>query len=228
MFLKKGAIFVADVHYHLGLREEFLPFLERLEAPQLFLMGDIFDLLVGGVKATFVQNASLIRALNEWCADKECFYLEGNHDFLLASLFPNIKVVDRFAQPLLVQAGSKRVALAHGDIHIEGLYRFYIEALHNLRLISFLNLLDRFILPMSQTIQRYNASKNLCRTIAHFKKIASKRVEYYNGNIDIVIEGHFHQRTRYSFAHKEYINLPAFACTKEVLVWDGVFNFARM
>ncbi len=225
MFLKKGAIFVADVHYHLGLREEFLPFLERLDAPQLFLMGDIFDLLVGGVKATFVQNASLIRALNEWCTDKECFYLEGNHDFLLASLFPNIKVIDRFAQPLVVQAGSKRVALAHGDIYIEGFYPLYIETLQNPKLISFLNLLDRY-LPISRKIQRYNASKDLCRVIPGFKTVAQKRVEHYD--VDLVIEGHYHQRCRCSFGQKEYINLPAFACTKEVLVWDGVFNFARM
>ncbi len=227
MFLKKGAIFVADVHYHPGLREEFIPFLERLEAPQLFLMGDIFDLLVGGVEATFSQNASLIRALNEWCVDKECVYLEGNHDFLLATLFPNIQVVDRFAQPLLVQAGSKRVALAHGDIHIDGLYRFYIETLHNPKLISFLNFLDRF-LPITQTIQRYNASKDLCRGIADFKKMARKRAGHYGSDIDMVIEGHFHQRRRYNFGYKEYLNLPAFACTKEVLVWDGAFNFARM
>ena len=155
MFLKKGAIFVADVHYHPGLREEFIPFLERLEAPQLFLMGDIFDLLVGGVEATVVQNAPLIQALNQWCADKECFYLEGNHDFLLADIFPGIKIIDRFAQPLVVQAGSKRVALAHGDIHIDGLYRRYIEALQSPKLIACLNFLNRYV-PISRKIQHYN------------------------------------------------------------------------
>jgi len=225
MFLKNGALFVADVHYHPKLREEFVSFLERLEAPQLFLMGDIFDLLVGGVEATLTQNAPLIQVLNQWCKNKECYYLEGNHDFLLADIFPNIRVVDRFAQPLLVHAGSKRVALAHGDIHIDGLYRRYIEALQSPKLISFLNFLDRYV-PISRKIQHYNASKDLCRVIEDFQSIAQKRVEYYD--VDIVIEGHYHQRCRCSFGQKEYINLPAFACTQEVLVWDGEFSFARM
>ena len=225
MFLKKGALFVADVHYHPKLREEFVSFLERLEAPQLFLMGDIFDLLVGGVEATIRQNAPLIQALNQWCTDKECYYLEGNHDFLLSGIFPNIRVVDRFAQPLLVHAGSKRVALAHGDIHIDGLYRRYIEALQSPKLIAFLNFLNRYV-PISRKIQHYNASKDLCRVIEDFQSIAQKRVEYYDA--DIVIEGHYHQRCRCSFGQKEYINLPAFACTQEVLVWDGEFSFARM
>jgi len=225
MFLKNGALFVADVHYHPKLREEFVSFLERLEAPQLFLMGDIFDLLVGGVEATIRQNAPLIQALNQWCKEKECYYLEGNHDFLLSGIFPNIRVVDRFAQPLLVHAGSKQVALAHGDIHIDGLYRRYIEVLQSPKLITFLNFLDRYV-PISRKIQHYNASKDLCRVIEDFRSIAQKRVEYYDA--DIVIEGHYHQRCRCSFGQKEYINLPAFACTQEVLVWDEEFSFARM
>lgn len=226
IFLKNGALFIADVHYHKGVREEFEEFIETLTAPQIFLMGDIFDLLVGKVSYTLQENASMIEKLQHLSQRCDCYYLEGNHDFFLQDLFPKIRVISRFEQPLIVQTQSKRVALAHGDIFIEGLYRSYIELLHKKGVVEFLNLCD-IGGWISKKIQRYNAQKRLCKKIENFVHIAHKRLQNYS--CDIVIEGHFHQEAVYKCGDKEYINLPSFGCTQKVLCFKNEkFSFAQM
>ena len=222
MYLKEGAIFIADAHYHPGVREELYEALVHFKAPQLFLLGDIFDLLVGKVAATIKENQSLIALLSEIGEKSECYYFEGNHDFLLQNIFPSIKVFDRFHQPAIFQAGNKRVALSHGDIFIDGIYCYYIEALHKRGVIQALDMLN-IKGWLSTLIQRYNAKKQLCKKVAKFEEIAKERISYYDA--DIVIEGHFHQNKIFHFGPKTYINAPSFACTQQVLIYkDGTFS----
>ena len=223
--LKKGAVFLGDAHYHPGLREELEAFLNGLQAPQLFLMGDIFDLLVGGVRHSLAQNRSLIDLLNRLSLECEIIYLEGNHDFLLQEIFPHIHVVPLFAQPLVIPSAIGDVALAHGDNFIDGGYRLYRSLLYSRKVIALLDALDvgGWI---SERIQRYNAAKNLCKKIEDFDKIAKKRVANYK--TDIIIEGHYHQRCICDFGAKRYINLASFACGGEYLCFDGEgFTFCK-
>ncbi len=223
--LKKGAVFLGDAHYHPGVREELYVFLQSLDAPQLFLMGDIFDLLVGGVRYAQEQNQRLIDLLNSLSQKCEIVYLEGNHDFLLQEIFPHIHVVPLFAQPLLVSSSIGAIALAHGDNFIDDGYRFYRRTLYNRKVIALLDFLDRGGW-ISERIQRYNASKNLCKEIENFASLAKSRAEKYEASI--VIEGHYHQRCICDFARKRYINLPAFACGGEYLMFEGEeFIFCR-
>jgi UDP-2,3-diacylglucosamine hydrolase len=67
--IKEGAIFVADAHIN-EKRDNFLKFLqsikeEEIKTSQLFLMGDIFDLLVGNVKYTYKTNQKYIDLINK-------------------------------------------------------------------------------------------------------------------------------------------------------------------
>ena len=221
--LEKGALFLADAHFHKGLREDLRAFLRSCQAPQLFLMGDIFDLLVGGVSATIEENREVIELIDS--LECEVYYLEGNHDFLLGNLFKKCRVLPRAAQPLIVQADGKRVALAHGDNFIGGLYAFYIATIQRRGVISLLELLN-VRGWISKRIQRYNASKRLCKKIDSFEAIAKERLGFYDA--DIVIEGHYHQAAFYSFDKRTYINLPSYGCDRRVLRYDGEFSFVRM
>ncbi|SMC10025.1 UDP-2,3-diacylglucosamine diphosphatase [Nitratiruptor tergarcus] len=224
--LKEGAIFISDAHYHPGLREELLGFLEWVDAPQIFFMGDIFDLLVGKVTFTKQSNKKAIDLLQKLSQKTQCFYLEGNHDFLLHDLFPQMQVFSRYNQPVMCQVGQKSVALAHGDIYIGGLYKFYIDLLHKDAIITTLNLMD-IKGWISKKIQKYNGGKNLCKEIADFENIALQRLQHYD--VDIVIEGHFHQRKIFTFGKQKYINLPSFGCSLEFLRYErDEFSFSRM
>ena len=217
MFLKSGAVFIADAHYQKGVREELLDFLVKLQAPQIFLMGDIFDLLVGGIATTYEENLDLIKAINSLSKRSEVVYLEGNHDFNLQELFPTVAVFPLWKQPLVLQAQHKKVALAHGDNFIGGKYGWYASVIRHPWTIKLLGVTD-INGWLYKKIQSYNARKNLCRKMENFSTLACKRASLYES--DIVIEGHYHQNTEIACGAKTYINLPSFACTKEVLVYS--------
>jgi len=83
--IKEHALFIADAHYpHHG--DAFLTLLNDLESkelktPQLFLMGDIFDLLFGHNHYIQTFSTEAIERLQRLSKTMEIHYLEGNHDF---------------------------------------------------------------------------------------------------------------------------------------------------
>ena len=115
--IKEGAIFIADSHYpHHG--NDFLALLQKLDngtvkASQLFLMGDNFDLLFGYNEYIKTFSTEVIEILQDLSLKMEIHYLEGNHDFCLKELFPNINVYSREEQPVFFKLGTKRVAISH-------------------------------------------------------------------------------------------------------------------
>ncbi len=215
--LEKGAIFVSDVHYQKGVRERFEPFLSHLlddPPPQLFLMGDIFDLLVAQVDDTLQENQRIIELLNRLAASCQVIYLEGNHDFNLKSIFPAMMVVSRSKQPLIIDVKSKRAALLHGDLFTGKIYEFYTTLIRNPVVLKVLNRLNK-PLGIYKKIQNYNASKVLCQKDVDLSRRQEELLKRFG--VDLIIEGHFHQNILTS----SYINLPAFACGEKFLRFDG-------
>ena len=89
--IKDGAIFVADVHLN-RKRDKFYSFLvdiknKKIKTSQLFLMGDIFDLLVGGVSYTIKENKKYIELINEISKEVELFFLRGIMTLILKLFF---------------------------------------------------------------------------------------------------------------------------------------------
>ncbi|MDD2699321.1 MAG: UDP-2,3-diacylglucosamine diphosphatase [Arcobacteraceae bacterium] len=215
--IKDGAIFVADVHFNPN-RREFLNFLfdiknSTLEATQLFLMGDIFDFLAGEIEYFKNQNKELIELINELSQTLEIFYFEGNHDYNLATLFPNLKVFKREMQPIIFLWDDKKVALSHGDIFTPFGYNLYTAIIRNHLLLVFLNAIDRDNW-LTKKIDFWLRGKNLSHIFNSFEDFAIRRLGVYKNNIDanIFIEGHFHQGRLYEDTElqKLYFNLPSF------------------
>jgi len=224
--LKEHALFIADAHYpHHG--DTFLTLLKKIETqtvktPQLFLMGDIFDLLFGynNYIKTFSQEG--IDLLNRLSTKLEIIYLEGNHDFCLNEIFPNIKVYSRKEQPLHYKLNEQDVYLSHGDKHKTGFgYNFYTNIL---RRKSTLTLLRPFEKQIIDHRMRKLKKKNICGDfIGYEKRFDAIRKKYPKNSL--VIEGHFHQALQY----KNYISLPSFACQGEVaMVKDGSLEFLKL
>ena len=106
--LKSGAFLIADAHEN-EQRQGFLKLLKALErgyiqTPQLILMGDIFEILVGEISKTH-EFATPYITLLESLATKgvEVLYIEGNHDFNLAKIFKNVKVFSLENQPIILK-----------------------------------------------------------------------------------------------------------------------------
>ena len=213
--IKEGALFIADSHYpHHG--DDFLLLLQKLSsgeiwAPQLFLMGDNFDLLFGynDYIQTFAANA--IELLQSLSKTLEIYYFEGNHDFCLKKLFPDIHVYSRKIQPVIFEMGEKRVGLSHGDRYAVGAgYGLYCAILRSKTTLTLLK-------PWEHTIIDYQmhalSKKKICRTFTGFEKRVETIMQSYN-SVDMVIEGHYHQGKMIG----NYVSLPSLACQKQVAV----------
>ncbi len=207
--IHEGALFIADSHYpHHG--EEFLRILERIDAqeieiPQLFLMGDNFDLLFGhnAYIRTFSEDA--VRLIQRLSEKMEVHYFEGNHDFCLKTVFPHANVYTRDEQPVRFRLGTKTVGLSHGDKYATGLgYTLYCKVLRNKGTLLLLRPFEKAII--NDRMHKL-AQKNICHPYEEFEKHVSKIVGHYEG-VDMIIEGHFHQARTIG----NYISLPSLAC----------------
>ena len=224
--IKQDAIFVADSHFNKKNRE-LLNLLQKVESKelitsQLFLMGDMIDFISGESRYFITQNIEVINLLNKLSKKIEIIYLEGNHDYNLKSIFPNIKVIKRENQPLLAKFEEKTVALSHGDNFINWKYDLYCKFIRNTIFLKFMNFIDvNFFI--SKKIEDALVKKNICHKMRNFEEIVSKRVKNYN--TDIVIEGHYHQGNSYFMDKKMYINIPSLCCQKSYIkIIDSKFK----
>ncbi len=213
--IKESALFIADSHYpHHG--DAFLKILKKLEsqeieASQLFLMGDNFDLLFG--HNTYIQHFSqdAITLLKRLSHTLEIHYFEGNHDFCLEEMFPNIHIYSREEQPKIFTLGEKKVAISHGDKYATGIgYDLYSKILRNKITLRLLKPFEKMII--NHRMQKLS-EKDICHSFHGFEKRVKSILEHYK-EVELVIEGHFHQ----SRILGKYISLPSQACQGMIAV----------
>lgn len=212
--IKEGAIFVADSHFN-KKNQQFLKLLIKIEkkeilTTQLFLMGDMIDFISGESRYFIKQNIEVINLLNKLSQTIKIVYLEGNHDYNLKSIFPNIEVIPRNNQPFFATFKGKSVALSHGDNFINWKYDLYCAFIRNSVFLKFMNFIDinYFI---SKKIENGLLNKNICHKMSYFEKIVTKRVNNYK--TDIIIEGHYHQGDSFVINGQKYINIPSLCCS---------------
>jgi len=221
--IKEQALFIADSHYpHHG--DAFLELLKKLEngevrTPQLFLMGDNFDLLFGynDYIQTFAKEAiDLLQMLSH---KLEIHYFEGNHDFCLKDVFHGMHVYSREEQPVMFHLGEKKVAISHGDKYATGLgYDLYCKILRNKKTLTFLKPFEKAIIDHRM---KKLSKKHICFVFQGFEKRVEKILENYR-EADLVIEGHYHQCKTLG----KYISLPSLACQGMVGVMEeGEMHF---
>jgi len=222
--LRSGAILIADSHYG-PWRTPFIDFLraidqEDIKTSQLILMGDNVDLLFGPIDATLRLNHEIITLLNSLSVKIEIIYLEGNHDFCLAPLFPNITIVPRTKQPLMMLYGAQKIALLHGDMVAPFGYEMYTALIRNRLLLYGLNWInDTFGGFIMKRLIAQMKRKNHCNSIDDFRLIAHRHKDQkWIMHCDILIEGHYHQNQSFDFETYRYINLGAFACNERYYV----------
>ncbi len=224
--IQENALFIADSHYpHHG--DAFLDLLKKLErrevkTSQLFLMGDNFDLLFGYNDYIQTFSSEAISLLQTLSKKLEIHYFEGNHDFCLNKLFPDIKVYSREEQPKMFKLGEKKVAISHGDKYVTGFgYDLYCKIIRNKTTLTFLKPFEKAIIDHRM---KKLSQKHICFTFHGFEKRVEEILEHYT-EADMVIEGHFHQSKRVG----KYISLPSQACQGLVaVIEEGEVVFKRL
>ncbi len=223
--LKDGAWFVADSHYA-HYNTALYDLLSSIDPddlpPQLFLMGDIFDLLFGYAQNSIQPNRKMVDLLKQIARQCEVIYLEGNHDFGLEPLFGgDVRTVARSCQPVTALYGGGRIALHHGDLIQGAGYEIYTALIRNRYIDRILNLVDTASSgAVIRWLERYNRNKRPCYKIDGFEERMQSRLDILKRryDFDIWIEGHFHQNIRFDYDGTSYFNLPAFACAKTYIV----------
>ena len=221
--LSDGAIFIADAHYQVGIREEFYDFLvlvesKKIETKEIVFMGDMFDLLVGSIEYTMKQNKKVVDLINSLSKSKKIIYLEGNHDFDLKKVFPTITVVSLPNQPLVINYHDKHVALSHGDNFGGFGYRLYTTIIRDTFALKILNFIDKhndnFI---SKKILKKQKTKQICKKTKEFNKIAKQKLKFYDiatNRFDLICEGHYHMDEEFSLDSIRYKFFSSYACQK--------------
>ena len=224
--IQEGAVFLADAHYNkaTGERslERFFSHLQNLsqKPPQLFLLGDIFDMLFGGVASTAKPNQEIIDAIENLAKEVEVFYFEGNHDFRVEKFFSkNITVFPFEKQPALFTCKNKKALLAHGDFDAPLGYRLYTKWIRNPLTLYVLNIYNSITdNSVLRYVQKHMDKKEQCREFEWFGEFVQKRVQKPTFECDIYIDGHFHQNKIFQLKNIKYINLGAFACNQRYFV----------
>ena len=220
--IHEGALFISDAHDNVT-REAFYRFLcaideGEIETTQLFLMGDMFDLLIGEVDYTHRHYRKSIERLDRLSRKIEIHYIEGNHDFNLGSLFPHLRRYPIARQPIRCTFHGKKILLSHGDWCEGPRYRLYAAIIRNPLLLRLLDLIDRMRgNRISKSILKKQQHKYICRKIPDFYAYIKQKIEKYDigiSKIDFVCEGHYHQNVEYRFAGTTYKNFASFACEK--------------
>lgn len=215
--LLDNTIFIADSHFSENKRDlEYL--LDKILSSQIscsdiILLGDMFDFLCYEAKYFINKNQNIINKLNTLSTKYKVYYFEGNHDYNLAKIFPNIIVFPRQNQPVVFHTQDNlEVLLSHGDIEVGLFYEFYCKIIRNKYLLSFLNLIDINNI-ISKTIEKKLSKKSICKNFLDFEKYIENK--YKSKTNTIIVEGHYHQGKTMSFNKNSYINVPSLYCSKK-------------
>lgn len=232
--LLPGAIIVTDAHVN-PERREFLSFLraieeKRLDPPQLLLLGDMFDILIGALPQTVAWHREAIERINRISQRIPLYYFEGNHDYLLKELFPDATVLSLYEQPLFFTCGGKQVAVSHGDRYAPPGYHRFHKLLRCAPLLRFLDwfTLNRWHGLIPSALARRYVKKEICKPFDKLEAIARKRVGTHYREADLVVEGHFHQGKVFQIDGVRYENPGSFACDRSFYVVESTQDEIRL
>lgn len=115
------SLFISDLH----LTEErpeitalFLRFVEETAsaAPELYILGDLFDFWVGDDTLDEPLNHEVATALHSLVdSGSRVFFMHGNRDFLAATGFASATGARLLSDPIVIDLYGVRTLLVHGD-----------------------------------------------------------------------------------------------------------------
>ena len=227
--LKEGAVLVADAHYA-SYRPLFNTLIDKIiskevQTTQLLLMGDVFDLLMGPIKSFVESEKLIIDKLNKLSLEIEVIYLEGNHDFQLASIFPHMKIFPLALQPVKSTFKSQEGFLAHGDWGGSLSYRLYSAMIRNSFVLKLLSFTDVILNKMiSRKFYKKMQKKLICSEFQGFDTFIRQKFKNNSSFQGWFIEGHYHQGSSFLVDSMFYHNLEAMACNKSYFVVQSSNN----
>lgn len=167
----------------------------RSEVEYLVLMGDIFDFCLGSHPYFQKKFRTIGKALERLVeSGTQVIYLEGNHEFKLASLpWKGVQVISEGTHTIRLKSGHT-VQMAHGDlIYSHNMYRAFRQLVKSPVVTGIARLLpgawmDRLATKSSEV----SRAQDQYRQIEHDKILGAVDVWLEAGTSDFGIFGHFH------------------------------------
>ncbi len=193
----------------------------------IFLLGDIFDLMIGPHSQYFVRFQNYFTELRSLLKNnKRIYYVEGNHDFHLMKLYEKFFSVhqdlDRnlfaMASFFEIQDGDKKIHLSHGDdIELNNpTYKTYKKIVTSPPVSFYANhLMPHFLIKglgeysSERSRERNNLRYSQESDLTHVKENFRNSAEVYRAKnpVDIIVCGHSHVKDHYvSNNGFEYVN----------------------
>ncbi len=222
--INNDAIFIADSHIqqHSGKLLQALNCIKDITS-QIFLLGDISNILVGNIKSSIEANKELIDLINKISHKTQIIYFEGNHDFHLTQILPHATIITRKEQPQICKYNNKNILLAHGDIFLNKQYEYYIAALTSPKMAKILQFFDTISAGNIYQLIHKKVQNKKISVPYNVDSIVQKRILAYKQyikslhiHIDMVIEGHFHIGKITQSEDFTYIALPSFYYDEKV------------
>lgn len=237
---------VSDVHIKEAGDSAEVLFLKFLNHPKtkasqtIFLLGDIFDLIVGGHEEyveKFPQTFESIKSLLK--NGKKIYQFEGNHDFHFKKLIEKLKTQWDVSheswiyrtEPIELEFSNKKFLFAHGDeIEIENpSYQRYRKLIRS----GLINFLANNIVPfevvnaigVSASKKSRQRNEKRYSTAASDEKVRNKfrrvwAIERDKRKLDYLICGHSHCLDLFE-EKGTYANNGYFPSTKSFFFFDG-------
>jgi UDP-2,3-diacylglucosamine hydrolase len=216
----------------------------------IFLIGDIFDLMIGPHSQYFKRFENFFNEIKTLLNNKKnIYYVEGNHDFHLSNMYASFFKVNhhldsslfKIANHFLVEDGGKKIHLSHGDdVEIDNLnYKIYKKIVTSRPMTFYANNLMPYFLIKSvgeasssasrkKNNKRYSKDADLEPVKEKFRK--SAEAFYEKNKFDIIVCGHSHVKDHYvSPSHFEYVNNGYAQHTKTYIsILDGNISFKKL
>jgi UDP-2,3-diacylglucosamine hydrolase len=236
---------ISDIHIKQagdGPSQLFLKFLDSDEvktSDEVYLLGDIFDILIGPYPEYLdIYNEIFEKIADKIKSGKTFFYFEGNHDFHITKLFEAFNQKFQLVNPVNVvrkhmylESNGKKIRLSHGDdIEIGNwsykAYKYFITS-------KPLALLADYIVPFSwverigvnasqksrkRNKERYGHKSDQSHIRDKFRLSALRVFEREQANI--IICGHSHVKDHYIGEDFIYLNNGYFPLSKSYIFVD--------
>tara|TARA_R110002049_G_scaffold177702_1_gene344910 strand:+ start:58 stop:789 length:732 start_codon:yes stop_codon:yes gene_type:complete len=238
--------FVSDVHIKEDNDEAsvlFRKFLkEAYKSDAVILLGDIFDLIVGGHQNWFDKFPKTFQEISKLSQSTKVYYIEGNHDFLMQELFKQkLEKVTHISGDLVLKSHEKSIRFSHGDdVEIENMnYRIYKKLINN----QFIEFLANKVVPVkvvsmigdkaskesAKKSRRYSMSEEYESKIKEkFRQSAEAYFKKLN-DFNILACGHSHVKDMWNEGQFTYVNNGYFMKEKTyATIEDGVISFKNL
>lgn len=181
---------------------------KNLQQVHLFLLGDIFDLWVGGSSIFVKKFQPLVEALRDLKnAGARITYIEGNHDVHIESFWQKKLGIDVFVEAQFYEINGLKVRVEHGDlINLDDETYLRYRSIIRHPLVKPLN----WIIPgkIWDEVGNYAARKSRARSHSYRVRNEEKLITMIRAHAlrvfpespyDVLVSGHMHVYDDYEF-----------------------------